>query len=146
MATSKVTGQPPAGAASGRSADLDLVDRCRRGELGAFEDVRQVSGHLSAERMASDAVARLRALLRAGDRLHQLDDDRFGIVINVTDPNQVEALCRRMSASLDDLPVPRRANQVRPLIRSAMAGAIAVDAEMAGLLNGFEPSQLRRAG
>ena len=115
-------------------------------ELGAFEDVRQVSGHLSAERMASDAVARLRALLRAGDRLHQLDDDRFGIVINVTDPNQVEALCRRMSASLDDLPVPRRANQVRPLIRSAMAGAIAVDAEMAGLLNGFEPSQLRRAG
>ena len=41
MATSKVTAHPAAIAAGGpdRSAELSLVDRCRRGELGAFEEL-----------------------------------------------------------------------------------------------------------
>src|SRR5215218_8929966 len=48
MPTSKVTAHPSAGAAPpARSADLDLVDRCRRGELGAFEELyRAHSGRL----------------------------------------------------------------------------------------------------
>jgi RNA polymerase sigma-70 factor (ECF subfamily) len=47
MATSKVTVHPSAGAATGRSAEQDLVDRCRRGELGAFEELyRAHSGRL----------------------------------------------------------------------------------------------------
>ncbi len=47
MATSKVTAHPSAGAAPGRSAELDLVDRCRKGELGAFEELyRAHSGRL----------------------------------------------------------------------------------------------------
>ena len=46
MATSKVTAHPSAPAA-GRSTELDLVDRCRRGELGAFEELyRAHSGRL----------------------------------------------------------------------------------------------------
>jgi RNA polymerase sigma-70 factor (ECF subfamily) len=48
MATSKgTTVHPPAGTAAARSAELDLVDRCRRGELGAFEELyRAHSGRL----------------------------------------------------------------------------------------------------
>lgn len=48
MATSKGTTAPPSAvAAAGRSAELDLVDRCRRGELGAFEELyRAHSGRL----------------------------------------------------------------------------------------------------
>lgn len=47
MATSKGTEHPPAGTAPGRSAELDLVDRCRRGEPGAFEEMyRAHSGRL----------------------------------------------------------------------------------------------------
>jgi RNA polymerase sigma-70 factor, ECF subfamily len=47
MATSKVTVHPSAGAATGRSAEQDLVERCRRGELGAFEELyRAHSGRL----------------------------------------------------------------------------------------------------
>src|SRR5260221_3101440 len=47
MATSKGTVHLPAGAAPGRSAELDLADRCRRGELGAFEELyRAHSGRL----------------------------------------------------------------------------------------------------
>ena len=46
MATSKgMTVKPPIG--GGRSEELDLVDRCRRGELGAFEELyRAHSGRL----------------------------------------------------------------------------------------------------
>lgn len=39
MATSKVTAHPSATAAGGRAAELALVDRCRRGEMGAFEEL-----------------------------------------------------------------------------------------------------------
>ena len=39
MATSKVTAHPSAGAAGGRAAELALVERCRRGESGAFEEL-----------------------------------------------------------------------------------------------------------
>ena len=48
MATSKVTVHPAAQPAAGpRAAELLLVERCRRGELGAFEELyRQHSGRL----------------------------------------------------------------------------------------------------
>lgn len=48
MATSKVTVHPSAQAApAGRAEELRLVERCRRGELGAFEELyRQHSGRL----------------------------------------------------------------------------------------------------
>jgi RNA polymerase sigma-70 factor (ECF subfamily) len=40
MATSKGIGQQtPAAAGSAREADLQLVERCRRGDLGAFEEL-----------------------------------------------------------------------------------------------------------
>ncbi len=48
MSTSKVTAHPSAPAAvANRSAEMALVDRCRRGELGAFEEIyRAHSGKL----------------------------------------------------------------------------------------------------
>ena len=47
MTTSKVTAHPSAVAAGGRGAELELVNRCRRGELGAFEELyRAHSGRL----------------------------------------------------------------------------------------------------
>jgi RNA polymerase sigma-70 factor, ECF subfamily len=47
MVTSKLTVHPSAGAATGRSAEQELVERCRRGELGAFEELyRAHSGRL----------------------------------------------------------------------------------------------------
>ena len=48
MAPSKVTPPPSTQPAAGpRTAELQLVDRCRRGELGAFEELyRQHSGRL----------------------------------------------------------------------------------------------------
>jgi len=39
MATSKITAHPSAGSPGARAAELVLVERCRRGELGAFEEL-----------------------------------------------------------------------------------------------------------
>lgn len=39
MATSKLTAHPAVAAGPDRSADAALVERCRRGELGAFEEL-----------------------------------------------------------------------------------------------------------
>ena len=47
MVTSKVTAHPSAGGAGGRAAELRLVERCRQGELGAFEELYKAhSGRL----------------------------------------------------------------------------------------------------
>src|SRR5256885_15911030 len=74
MTTSKVTAHPSAVAGGGRSAELDLVDRCRRGELGAFEELyRAHSGRLYslASRMLgnpADAEDQLRGSSRPPTR------------------------------------------------------------------------------
>src|SRR5258708_32760134 len=47
MAKSKATVHPSAGAATARAAELELGERCRRGQLGAFEELyRAHSGRL----------------------------------------------------------------------------------------------------
>jgi hypothetical protein len=51
-----------------------------------------------------------------------------------------------VAAALEELPVPKRAADVRPLIRSAIAAQIAADPELAALVADFQPAQLRRAG
>jgi GGDEF domain-containing protein len=115
-------------------------------ELNAFENVRVVSGQLSAERVVAEARVRLKALLRQGDLLAHMGEDRFGIVIGVTDPSQVEAVGRRIEATLIDVPVPHRANQIRPIIRTPGPSQINADAELAELLAQYAPGQSRRAG
>jgi RNA polymerase sigma-70 factor (ECF subfamily) len=69
MATSKgTTGHPPTGPAGGRSAELDLVDRCRRGELGAFEELYRAH----AGRLFSLAVRMLGNPADAEDQLQEI--------------------------------------------------------------------------
>src|SRR6266851_2303121 len=68
MATSKVTVHLSAGAATARSAELELVERCRRGELGAFEELyRAHSG-----RLFSLAVRMLGNAADAEDQLQEI--------------------------------------------------------------------------
>src|SRR5437660_10074341 len=69
MATSKGTVHASAGAvAPGRSAELDLVDRCRRGELGAFEELYRAH----AGRLYSLAVRMLGNQADAEDLLQEI--------------------------------------------------------------------------
>jgi len=69
MATSKVTAHSSAGAAaSGRSAEFDLVDRCRKGELGAFEELYRAH----AGRLFSLAVRMLGNPADAEDQLQEI--------------------------------------------------------------------------
>jgi RNA polymerase sigma-70 factor (ECF subfamily) len=69
MATSKVTGHPSAPqAAAGRAAELQLVERCRRGELGAFEELYR----LHSGRLFSLAVRMLGNPADAEDLLQEI--------------------------------------------------------------------------
>jgi hypothetical protein len=115
-------------------------------ELNAFENVRVVSGQLSAERVESEAVTRLRALLREGDLLRRLGEDRFAIVLSVTDQSQIEGVCRRIEATLTSVPVPHRAEPIHPLLRTYIHGEITADPQLAALLEEYHPSESRKAG
>jgi GGDEF domain-containing protein len=115
-------------------------------DLNAFENVRVVSGQLSAERVVAEARIRLKALLRQGDVLGHLGEDRFGIVIGVTDRSQVDAVMRRMDASLSEVPVPHRADPVRPTVRVPSDAEIRADRELQALVDQYAPDQARKAG
>jgi GGDEF domain-containing protein len=122
-AGSRATSAQRAGAAGGD-----------RGRLKAFENVRVVSGQLSAERVVAEARVRLDALLRDGDLLALLSENRFGIVVGVTDRSQVEAVCRRIQDALADLPVPRRADRVEAVIRTPSQGETASDRQLSQMV------------
>jgi GGDEF domain-containing protein len=114
-------------------------------ELNVFENIRVVSGQLSAERVVSEARVRLDALLREGDLLALLSEDRFGIVIGVTERSQVEAVCRRIHDALADLPVPHRADRVEAVIRTPSQGETASDRQLSQLLASYTYGS-RKAG
>jgi GGDEF domain-containing protein len=114
-------------------------------ELKAFENVRVVSGQLSAERVVAEARVRLDALLRDGDLLALLSEDRFGIVIGVTERSQVAAVCRRIQDTLADLPVPRRADRVEAVIRTPSQGETASDRQLSQLVASYTYGS-RKAG
>jgi hypothetical protein len=115
-------------------------------ELNAFENVRQVAGQLSAERVESEAVSRLRTLLRDGDRLHRLGEDRFALIVPVTEQSQIEGVSRRVDAALSSVPVPHRADPIKPVMRTYVHGEIAADPQLAALVAEEHPSESRKAG
>jgi HD-GYP domain-containing protein (c-di-GMP phosphodiesterase class II) len=125
------------------------VNPCRAAlivDVGAFEDVRLAAGQLTAERVTADAFGRVQALLRERDELVRLDDDRFGIVLDVIDENHVHAVAKRIADTLADVPVPRRAAPIRPTLRHLSRTEIEGDSALWGLLDRLDPpSSPRRA-
>jgi GGDEF domain-containing protein len=115
-------------------------------DLNAFENVRVVSGQLSAERVVAEARIRLKSLLRDGDVIAHLGEDRFGVVIGVTDRSQVDAVVRRMDASLRDVPVPHRADPIRPTLRVPSDAELRTDDELRALVAQYAPDRARKAG
>jgi predicted HD phosphohydrolase len=85
-------------------------------ELGAFEAVRTAAGHLVANRMVADAERRLRSLLRESDKLERVDDDRFTVVVQLREAQDVDAIKRRITAELSRIKVPRRTPPLEPRI------------------------------
>jgi GGDEF domain-containing protein len=115
-------------------------------DLGAFEDVRLAAGQLSAERVTADAWGRLQALLRESDDLVRLDEDRFGVVLHVTDESQVQAVRKRIADTLAEVPVPRRAAPIRPTLQLLGRTELESDPALSGLLHRLDPpSNPRRA-
>src|SRR5204862_6843423 len=107
--------------------------------------VRIVTGQLLAGRVVSEARVRLDALMLEGDLLALLSEDRFGIVIGVTDRAQVEAVFRRIQDALADLPVPRHADRAEAVIRTPSQGETASDRQLSQLVVSYTYGS-RKAG
>ena len=103
-------------------------------DLQVFENVRIAAGQLTAERVVADAIGRLRLLLRAGDIVEQLDEDRLGALIAVSDETQLEAVCARMRTTLGEVPVPRRASNIDPRIVYSVNAELSGNPELAQVL------------
>ena len=103
-------------------------------DLQVFENVRVAAGQLTAERVVADAIGRLRILLRAGDIVEQLDEDRLGALIAVSDETQLEAVCARMRTTLGEVPVPRRASNIDPRIVYSVNAELSGNPELAQVL------------
>jgi len=131
-----------------RAKHRHVVSKCPAAlviDLGAFEDVRLAAGQLSAERVTADAWARLRALLRESDDVVRLDEDRFGVVLRISDDSEVHAVGKRITDMLADVPVPRGAAPIRPTLQLLSRPELASDATLSGLLDRLDPSSTPRA-
>ncbi len=103
-------------------------------DLGVFENVRVAAGQLTAERVVADAVGRLRALLRAGDIMEQVAEDRIGALITVSDESQLEVVCERMRSTLSEVPVPRRAANIDARIVHSVNAELSGNPELGQVL------------
>jgi hypothetical protein len=148
---------PPLIDAADEPASLTLVEGDQRSgeavtkqgtviiDLGVFENVRVAAGQLTAERVVADAIGRLRMLLRAGDLIEQIGEDRLGALIAVADESQLKAVCNRMRATLGEVPVPRRASNIEPTIVYSVNAQTSGNPELAEVLRRLTGEQ-RAAG
>jgi GGDEF domain-containing protein len=144
---------PPLPAADSGTATLTLLEGDQRVssdarmvgtviiDLDVFENVRVAAGQLTAERVVADATARLRVLLRAGDLVEQLGEDRLGALVMVSDPGQLEVVCERMRATLSEVPVPRRATNINARIVSAVNAEACGNPELVSVLHRLSGEQ-----
>jgi HD-GYP domain-containing protein (c-di-GMP phosphodiesterase class II) len=108
-------------------------------DLATFEDVRLAAGHLSAERVAADAWGRVNALLRDGDELVRLGEDRFGVILWINDGSQVEIVGRRIADTLVGVPVPRGAAPIKPTLRYLDRLALETEPALSDLVKRLDP-------
>jgi GGDEF domain-containing protein len=106
-------------------------------DMGAFENVRLVAGQLSAERVAAEAAERLYRLIRRGDQVAKIGDDRFGVLMAIDDESELEAVCARIRAAISAVSIPRRALAIRPKITAAIGAAAWADPELAAVAAAF---------
>jgi GGDEF domain-containing protein len=102
-------------------------------DLAVFERIRVVAGQLSAERVVNEAERRLRELLRSNDSVTRIGDDKFGVAALVPDELSLDAVRTRISASLEDIPVPHGAAEIEPQIVGAFGEEIASVPELRSL-------------
>jgi HD-GYP domain-containing protein (c-di-GMP phosphodiesterase class II)/GGDEF domain-containing protein len=104
-------------------------------DLGVFEDVRAIAGQLTAERVVADAAMRVHNLLRTGDVLELIGEDRLGILVMVADKRQLDAVCDRVRSTLAEVPVPARAERIDPTLRASVNVPASRDQELIGVLS-----------
>jgi GGDEF domain-containing protein len=75
--------------------------------------------------MVAEAESRLRSLLRESDQIQRVDDDRFRIVVQLRNAQDVDAIKERIAAELSRIELPRRTAPLTPRIEYAAVEAVA---------------------
>jgi GGDEF domain-containing protein len=95
----------------------------------------------------AEAESRLRMQLRDGDEVVRIGDDSFGVLLTVTGTEALEGVVARIREAISEVPVPRRARQLRPHVRALSAGQAADDPELGVVLARLSaPADQRAAG
>jgi GGDEF domain-containing protein len=75
--------------------------------------------------MVAEAESRLRSLLRESDQIERVDDDRFRIVVQLRNEQDVDGIKARVAAQLSSIELPRRTAPLSPRIELAEVEAVA---------------------
>ena len=110
-------------------------------DLRAFERLRLGAGQLVAERVVEDTGRRLRAAIRASDAVLRLGDDVFALSL-VVDGDALEAVERRLRATIADVPVPQRLDPLDPEVVIATAAEARHRPELAEIEDALLPAVL----
>ena len=110
-------------------------------DLRAFERLRQGAGQLVAERVVEETGRRLRAAIRASDAVLRLDDDIFALSL-VVDDDALDAVARRLRATVADVPVPQRLDPLDPEVLIATAAEARRRPELAAIEDALLPAVL----
>ena len=108
-------------------------------DLAVFDGTRLVAGQLSAERVVNEAERRLRELLRSGDSITRIGDDKFGVAALVPDELSLDAVRKRIAACLEGIRVPLGAPKIDPQIVGAFGNEIAGVPELHALDEKLSP-------
>jgi GGDEF domain-containing protein len=110
-------------------------------DLRAFERLRLGAGQLVAERVVEETGRRLRAAIRASDAVLRLGDDVFALSL-VVDGDALEAVERRLRATIADVPVPQRLDPLDPEVVIATAAEARHRPELAEIEDALLPAVL----
>jgi GGDEF domain-containing protein len=132
-------GHAPKPASTHNRGDLPTRRAVFLVDLGVFEEIRPVAGQLIAERVVNEAELRLRALLRSGDSITRIGDDKFGVATLVPDQLSLQRVRERIAGCFEGIRVPPGAPTIAPQIVGAFGNEIAGMPELQALDEELSP-------
>jgi HD domain len=108
-------------------------------DLGVFDEIRLVAGQLIAERVVNEAELRLRELLRSGDSITRIGDDKFGVAALVPDQLSLQRVREQIAGCFEGIRVPPGGPTIAPQIVGAFGNEIAGVPELRALDEELSP-------
>ena len=102
---------------------------CITFDLGGLDTINDLHGRAARDRVLVGTVAAAEAVLRTGDRLGQVGDTAFAVLLPLADADGAAAMAGRLRAAIAS---HRASDLAEPSSVTASIGAATLDAAMAG--------------